>query len=452
MSHPDLKKCKELSLMILNFLFILINLFNYIDRGFISSLDTTFVEQYNITDTTSGFINSSFIIGYLVFSPLFSILVKKYNKIILIFIGLTIWAGFNILNSFFDNIYVFIILRSFIGVGEASYGTIVPTLVDKLSNDKTRSIMLASYFLAMPLGFALGFIISGFLRQYIDWHYLFLIEGCCVMILNFFLLCFVKKIKNYEEAKHIQELSDPLVDIESYDSLNTVCYVDSLSLKEKVLKVVCNRHFMIFQFGYIFYTFLIGSFSYWGPGYMVDFYNYSVTDANYVFGGFTVGSGIIGSLSGGILLDFLKNKYGNTSNKMIKIRLGNMLILSCLVIGYVCCSIIFLIKDVTLFFCLFAIAELCLFVLVGPINSILLWSLESKRYTDKLNNEIKVIGSALSICLIHLLGDVPSPILTGYIYDHTENWNLTFFIISQFLILGIGSWIVTLFIKPYVTV
>ena len=81
MSHPDLKKCKELSLMILNFLFILINLFNYIDRGFISSLDTTFVEQYNITDTTSGFINSSFIIGYLVFSPLFSILVKKYNTL-----------------------------------------------------------------------------------------------------------------------------------------------------------------------------------------------------------------------------------------------------------------------------------------------------------------------------------------------------------------------------------
>ena len=126
---------------VLNFLFILINLFNYIDRGFISSLDTTFVEQYNISDTTSGFINSSFIIGYLLFSPVFSILVKKYNEILLIFIGLSIWSIFNIANTFFNNVYIFIILRSFIGIGEASYGTIVPPLIDNLSNEKSKSLI-----------------------------------------------------------------------------------------------------------------------------------------------------------------------------------------------------------------------------------------------------------------------------------------------------------------------
>lgn len=146
---------------ILNWIFILINLFNYIDRGFISSLDTTFVEQYNISDSTSGFINSSFIIGYLAFSPIFSLLVKKYNKLVLIFIGLSIWSGFNILSAFFNNIYLFIVFRSFVGVGEASYGTIVPPLIDKLSDNKHRSLMMSLYFLAMPLGFSLGFVISG---------------------------------------------------------------------------------------------------------------------------------------------------------------------------------------------------------------------------------------------------------------------------------------------------
>ena len=111
---------------LLNSLLIFINLFNYIDRGFISSLDTKFVQEYNISDSTSGFINSSFIIGYLVFSPIFSLLVNKYNKIILIVIGLVIWSIFNIGNFFSNSIYVFIILRCFIGVGEASFGTIVP--------------------------------------------------------------------------------------------------------------------------------------------------------------------------------------------------------------------------------------------------------------------------------------------------------------------------------------
>ena len=80
-------------MIVLNSLFIFINLFNYIDRGFISSLDTTFVKEYNISNTKSGFINSSFIIGYLLFSPVFSLLVKRCNKILLIFIGLSICLG-----------------------------------------------------------------------------------------------------------------------------------------------------------------------------------------------------------------------------------------------------------------------------------------------------------------------------------------------------------------------
>lgn len=438
---------------VLNWLFIFINLFNYIDRGFISSLDTTFVDQYNISDTTSGFINSSFIIGYLIFSPIFSLLVKRYNKIILIFIGLSIWSGFNMLNAFFNNIYLFIIFRSFVGVGEASYGTIVPPLIDRLSDNKYRSLMLSLYFLAMPLGFALGFIISGFLRQYIEWHYLFLIEGVAVMILNVFLLFFVQKLEKFEKPKIFEELTNPLTDdiddsIDGYNSIDVK--IDDMSVKEKVLKVLMNKMFMIYLLGYTSYNFLIGTFSFWGPGYMEEFYNYSAIDASYIFGGFTVVSGVLGSFFGGLLLDFLKNKYvmGNDNEKKrIKLKIGNIIILTCLIIGYICCSIIFLFKNIDLFFGLFGLGEICLFGLVGPINSMLIWSMENKRYTNKLNDEIKVIGCAISICMIHLLGDVPSPILTGYILDNTHNWNWTFFYITQILLIGITAWTVTMFIK-----
>ena len=116
-------------------------------------------------------------------------------------------------------------------------------------------------------------------------------------------------------------------------------------------------------------------------------------------------------------------------------------------IGYICCCLIFLFKYVDLFFGLFGLGEICLFGLVGPINSMLIWSMENKRYTNKLNDEIKVIGCAISICMIHLLGDVPSPILTGYILDNTHNWNWTFFYITQILLIGITAWTVTMFIK-----
>ena len=111
--------------------------------------------------------------------------------------------------------------------------------------------------------------------------------------------------------------------------------------------------------------------------------------------------------------------------------MGNYVILGNIILSYICCNIIFLINNIIVFFVFFFIAEFCLFALVGPINSMLLWSMEKSRYTDKLNSEIKVIGCALSICIIHLLGDVPSPILTGYIYDRTGSWNTSFLVITQ---------------------
>lgn len=426
-------------MIVLNSLFIFINLFNYIDRGFISSLDTTFVKEYNISNTKSGFINSSFIIGYLLFSPIFSLLVKRCNKILLIFIGLSIWSGFNILNSFFNNIILFIVFRSFIGVGEASYGTIVPPLIDKLSNNKIRSLMLSLYFLAMPLGFALGFIISGFLRQFIDWHYLFLIEGCCVLILNVFLLGFMKKLERYEEPKVFEDLTEKLTDsIDGYSSFSVEEKLDEMSVKDKFLVVVRNKRFMLYQLGYVFYTFLIGTFSYWGPGYMVEFYNFTETNASYLFGGFTVGAGVIGSVGGGLLLDYLKNKYED------RLKVGNWMILLSVTIGYICCTVIFLFDNLNLFYGLFGLGQLFLFGLVGPINSMLLWAMEDDRFTQKLNDEIKVIGCAISICLIHVLGDVPSPILTGFIYDTLGDWNMTFLIVSQVLLLSVLFWSITL--------
>ena len=407
-------------MIVLNSLFIFINMFNYIDRGFISSLDTTFVKEYNISNTKSGFINSSFIIGYLLFSPVFSLLVKRCNKILLIFIGLSIWSGFNILNSFFNNIILFIVFRSFIGVGEASYGTIVPPLIDKLSNNKSRSLMLSLYFLAMPLGFALGFIISG-------------------LILNVFLLRFIKKLERYAEPKVFEDLTEKLTDsIEGYSSFSVVEKLDEMSVKDKFLVVVRNKRFMLYQLGYVFYTFLIGTFSYWGPGYMVEFYNFTETNASYLFGGFTVGAGVIGSVGGGLLLDYLKNKYED------RLKVGNWMVLLSVTIGYICCTVIFLFDNLNLFYGLFGLGQLFLFGLVGPINSMLLWAMEDDRFTQKLNDEIKVIGCAISICLIHVLGDVPSPILTGFIYDTLGDWNMTFLIVSQVLLLSVLFWSITL--------
>ncbi|XP_012700112.1 probable sphingolipid transporter spinster homolog 3 [Setaria italica] len=59
--------------------------------------------------------------------------------------------------------------------------------------------------------------------------------------------------------------------------------------------------FFIIVLGYISYNFVIGAYSYWGPKVGQQIYN--MASAGLMFGGITIVCGILGTLSGGIILD-----------------------------------------------------------------------------------------------------------------------------------------------------
>lgn len=52
----------------------------------------------------------------------------------------------------FQNFYVFALFRGLVGIGEASYSTIAPTLISDLFVGNVRSKMLAFFYFAIPVG------------------------------------------------------------------------------------------------------------------------------------------------------------------------------------------------------------------------------------------------------------------------------------------------------------
>lgn len=52
-----------------------------------------------------------------------------------------------------------------VGIGEASYSTIAPTIISDLFVKDTRSKMLALFYFAIPVGSGLGYITSGKIAQ-----------------------------------------------------------------------------------------------------------------------------------------------------------------------------------------------------------------------------------------------------------------------------------------------
>ena len=48
--------------------------------------------------------------------------------------------------------WLFVVLRGIVGIGEASYVTIAPTLISDMFVGKDRSLMLMIFYFAIPVG------------------------------------------------------------------------------------------------------------------------------------------------------------------------------------------------------------------------------------------------------------------------------------------------------------
>src|SRR5207237_4264889 len=68
-------------------------------------------------------------------------------------------------------------VRAFVGVGESSYSTITPTLIADYFPPLRRATALGIFQIAIPMGFALGYVIGVILEHFFGWRMAFMIVG-----------------------------------------------------------------------------------------------------------------------------------------------------------------------------------------------------------------------------------------------------------------------------------
>jgi len=54
--------------------------------------------------------------------------------------------------KYLQSYYWFLLMRALVGIGEASYSTIAPTIISDLFVNDMRSKMLALFYFAIPVG------------------------------------------------------------------------------------------------------------------------------------------------------------------------------------------------------------------------------------------------------------------------------------------------------------
>src|SRR5205823_3384343 len=68
-------------------------------------------------------------------------------------------------------------VRALVGIGESSYSTITPTLIADYFPPERRATALGTFQAAIPMGFALGYVLGGVLATFFGWRAAFMIVG-----------------------------------------------------------------------------------------------------------------------------------------------------------------------------------------------------------------------------------------------------------------------------------
>src|SRR5580692_3168661 len=138
-----------------------LNLFNYLDRLVLSAVLPRIEDQFALSHGASGLLGTIFLIGYFTTSPIFGTLADRGKRKGLLAIGIGVWSLATIASGLSRSFVELAVARALVGVGEASYATIAPTLIDDLAPPERKGSWLAIFYSAMPIGAALGYVTGG---------------------------------------------------------------------------------------------------------------------------------------------------------------------------------------------------------------------------------------------------------------------------------------------------
>src|SRR5271163_4784529 len=161
-----------------------INLFSYLDRYVVSGvLESLKNAGLGLSDTNLGSLMSGFLIVYTLLAPVFGALGDRRSRPRLIAIGVACWSFATALSGFAVNYLTLFAARAAVGVGEAAYVTIAPSLLADYFPVRRRGRVMAIFFCAIPVGSALGYVVGGQVDKLYGWRAAFFVAGIPGLIL-----------------------------------------------------------------------------------------------------------------------------------------------------------------------------------------------------------------------------------------------------------------------------
>lgn len=374
-------------------LLLLINLMNYVDRQILAAVEVPIGREYGVSATATGALATAFLFAYMIFAPVFGLLADRMRRWIIVGVGVVLWSLASGASGAVSTFGLLVLMRVLIGVGEAAYGPVAPTIIADLYPVAVRGKVLAWFYAAIPVGSAVGYVVGGMF--YDHWHWAFYATVPPGILLGVW--CFFMR--------------EPPREGVVMRRATRADYLQLLRIKSYVLDCA----------GMTAMTFAIGGIGFFMPRFLAEFSGVEPSKATPIFGGIIVVTGLLATLGGGIAGDKLRSRFPGS---YFLVSAGGMLVgfpltLLMLVTPFPACWVV-------IFFAVF-----CLFFNTGPSNTII---------ANVTPPAVRATAFALNILVIHALGDAISPLIIGAV---AEEWGIKwgFAIVSMMMAVGGLLWL-----------
>ena len=384
-------------------LFILtgLNLLNYFDRFILSAVLPSVQRDLQLNDGDAGRLATAFMLGYFITSPFFGYFGDRSSRKWLIAVGIFIWSLGTVLTGFAQTFALLVGFRVLVGVGEASYATISPSYISDTFGRERRNNALTIFYVAIPVGAALGGIVGGWISAHWGWRHAFIWAGAPGLLLALLLLPFAEPGRGAVDGGQPQG-KPGIADL---------------------LKLFRLREYLLVVGGYVAYTFASGAFGHWGPTFLHRVHGLTEESASTFFGGVLVVAGILGTFVGG----FAATAWRKHNPAAYAWVLG----LSVIVAVPLAFGAFWFPAHKTAMACL-AGAMFLLFLGTGPVNTLIL---------ETVPVNLRASAMAMSIFMIHAFGDIWSPEIVGRLSDVWGSLQKATLILPCALLLGGILWL-----------
>lgn len=358
-------------------LLIALNLLNYIDRYILPGELSLVQNEFHATREQMGALTTAMFFVYMLAAPLTGWLGDRYRRKPLIIAGAVLWSLATLATAWVHSYWTLYFRHAIVGIGEASFGIFAPAVIADFYPERDRNRILSIFYVAIPVGAALGYMAGGQMGTMWGWRrpfFICAIPGLVVAALYGF---FAR-----EPERGAQD------------------HVRSTPNRASFFGLFHNPAFLTATFGLATLTFAMGGISAWIPEFLRDPIGLSVDKASQIAGASTVIDGILGTAVGG----WIAQRWLRTNHRALYL----------VSFWSVALTLPF---GILLFFgpsrwavpSLFA-AEFFLFLNTGPLNTAIV---------NSVSAPVRATAVSVNLFCIHFFGDTFSPQIIGAISDRT---------------------------------